>query len=59
MGILVNVPLVLCAIPIALRILPHSDKVSGQPLPLLSTIMSAVSFAAIIFGLIEGTTYGW
>ncbi|WP_216402527.1 MFS transporter [Arcanobacterium phocae] len=56
---LVNVPLVLCAVPIALRILPRADKPSQQRLPLLSTVMSALSFAAIVFGLIEGTTYGW
>ncbi|QRV01527.1 MFS transporter [Arcanobacterium phocisimile] len=56
---LVNVPLIAMIIPLALKYLPNQNHDPNRRIPVLSALMSALAFAGIVFGLIEGTTYGW
>ncbi|MBX6385447.1 MAG: MFS transporter [Microbispora sp.] len=50
---LINVPLLLVALPLAVRILPASPRRDGQPWDALSAVLSTLGILAVAFGLKE------
>ena len=56
----INIPLGLLVIVGLLLLVPESKDPSGQRgADWLGAVLSAVGFGGIVFGLIEGRTYGW
>ena len=57
---LINIPLALLLIVLALRFVRESRDPDARPTgDLLGAITIALGLAALVFGLIEGRTYGW
>ncbi|GAA3265329.1 DHA2 family efflux MFS transporter permease subunit [Dactylosporangium vinaceum] len=56
----VNVPVALVIVAVLPVVLHESrEKVRRPGLDVLGSLLSAVGFAALVFALIEGRTYGW
>jgi EmrB/QacA subfamily drug resistance transporter len=56
----INIPLGLLVIVGLLLLVPESKDPSGQRgADWLGAVLSAIGFGGIVFGLIEGRTYGW
>jgi predicted MFS family arabinose efflux permease len=55
----INVPLALVIVVGVLWCVAESRGPQRQGMDLLGAVLSAIGFAAIVFGLIEGRTYGW
>jgi len=56
---LVNVPMGLTAIVLALRYLPRVPAARGMGLDLVGTALAGVALLLVIFPLIEGRQFGW
>lgn len=56
---LVNVPVVVAAIPLGMRSLPDSRRPGTPPLDLIGAAVSIVALALIVFALIDGVHLGW
>ena len=56
---LVNIPVGLAAIVLALRYLPKLKGVPGLSLDVVGTLIAAVALLLVIFPLIEGRQIGW
>lgn len=56
----INIPLGLLVIIGLLLLVPESkDPEIGHGVDVLGAVLSAIGFGGIVFGLIEGRTYGW
>jgi len=56
----INVPIVILALAGALWAVPESrDPLSGRRFDVLGTLLGGFGLAALVFGIIEGQTYGW
>lgn len=55
----INIPIGLLGLILALLIIPESRADQGQPLDWGGMITSTLAAFALVFGLIEGQTYGW
>jgi EmrB/QacA subfamily drug resistance transporter len=56
---LVNVPFVLLAAPLGLRLLPESRRPGAPPLDLPGVALSTLALTGVVFALIEGVDAGW
>lgn len=56
---LVNIPIVALVVPWSVRAIPENTGEEGTRIHIAGVVLSALSFAFIVFGLIEATTYGW
>ncbi|WP_203976534.1 MFS transporter [Planotetraspora silvatica] len=50
---LINVPLLIVALPLAVRLLPPSERRSGHPWDALSAVLSTLGILSVAFGLKE------
>ncbi len=56
---LVNVPVLVVAIPFGLRLLPESRKPDTPPLDIPGALLSVVALTGLVFFLVEGAHAGW
>lgn len=56
---LVNVPIALGAMLMAWAFVPESREVTGRHLDYVGAVTSVLGLAGIVFGLIEGPSFGW
>lgn len=56
---LVNVPVVVAAVPLGVFSLPESRRPGAPPLDLIGAGLSVVALALVVFALIEGVHLGW
>lgn len=56
---LVNVPVCVVAVLLALRVLPRSAGDSGRRLDLAGTVLFTVASGALVYSLIQGNELGW
>ncbi len=56
---LVNVPITLFAIAVTWRVVPESADPAARRLDLPGQLLSIVSLATLVFGVIEGNSRGW
>lgn len=55
----INLPIGLLVVAGILLFVAESKATSAHGVDVLGSVMSAITFAALAFGLIEGRTYGW
>ena len=55
----INIPLVVIIVIGALLTIPESKEAVARRIDWLSAFFSVIAMAALVFGLIEGRTYGW
>lgn len=56
---LVNIPFILLALILGVRLVPRSKGEGGTPLDIPGAILSGVGLSVIIYALIEAPTHGW
>ncbi len=54
-----NVPLVVCTLPLILAAVPPSQPVAGRRVDVLGAGLGAAGLGAFVFALIEQPNYGW
>ena len=55
----VNIPIGILGLILAWLIIPESKADQGKPIDVGGMVTSTLGFLALIFGLIEGQSYGW
>ena len=56
---LINIVLGLIGLVAAIRLLPHDQPVSHEPIDAIGAALLGVTMLTLIFGLIQGSTSGW
>ena len=59
MVFLINVPVIIIALIAGAFIVPKSKDKHERPLDLVGAILSVMSLASLLYGIIEGPTLGW
>ena len=59
MVFLINVPIIIFTLIVGAIIVPRSKDKEGRPLDLLGAILSVLTLASLLFGIIEGPSRGW
>ncbi len=59
MVFLINVPVIIFALIAGAIIVPRSKDKHERPLDLVGAILSVISLASLLYGIIEGPTLGW
>ena len=56
---LVNVPIVIAAVPLAFLIIPTSKDPSAPKLDIVGAVLTVVGLTSLLYGLIEAPSKGW
>jgi len=56
---LVNVPIILFALLMGVKLVPKSKEHEKKPLDLVGALLSIISLSSILFAIIEGPAQGW
>ena len=59
MVFLINVPIIIFALIVGAIIVPRSKDQNQRPLDAIGAILSVVSLASLLYGIIEGPSLGW
>ena len=59
MVFLINVPFILIALIAGAFIIPKSKDDRGRPLDIFGAVLSVISLAFLLYGIIEGPNFGW
>ncbi len=59
MVFLINVPIIIFALIVGAIIVPRSKDQNQRPLDAIGAVLSVVSLASLLYGIIEGPSLGW